>query len=485
MVQPLSVLVLLILGGCGGAGDLLLGEDAPYAVKVRTFQAPAHADQLRVRLEDMGIESYLVTKYDPSKGPRTLVLTGTAKELAEARSFRQELADEHKIHGTELVSYRDMASDMDLSPDMRVPPPLSFEPHEVTAPTALWDTLKKLPKQNDFVLRKVTAFLPPSDPAVKKKHSYASWSAGLDLPRGIDEKYLDEVSACFVEAVYRDTLDKTDQITVDVVRLALNHGAGGNPASTFADRILETGVYSTEKKFPWSAEDDSGLAGYEVLIEPSRGSYRRYLVANDAAHEFVYVFQTKTRPVSELEPLVATIGDGAPLVTTGYFKGLIRTLPAKAPAGDHFIGLQLAWGDKETLRERGYTGSSAEKIPPHWGVRGFYYNEAKGPWSVGALDLFSPAVVAETERSNPNEVGVPTFIYGTAGVRRTTRYWDTRRHVYRQKTSRFEWSRGRYLASARLQGGWLGTEELQQRAELMQLDSPGGWAGRSVASEAE
>jgi hypothetical protein len=348
----------------------------------------------------------------------------------------------------------------------------------VAAPAALWDALKKLPKQNDFVLRKVTAFLPPSDPTVKKKHRYDSWSAGLDLPRGIDEKYLDEVSVCFVEAIYRDTLDSEDQIIVDIVRLALNHGAGGNPASTFADRILETGVYSTEKKFAWSAEDESGLTGYEVLIEPSRGSFRRYLVANDPAQEFVFIFQTKTRPVSELEPLAGTLGDGAPLVTTGYFKGLIRTLPGSPPAGDHFVGLQLAWGDKETLRERGYSGRAAEKIPPHWGVRGFYYNEEKGPWSLAALDLFSPAAVAEMERSHSTEVGVPTFVYGTSGVRRTTKYWDTRRHMHRHKTSRVEWSRGRYLATARLRGGWLSSEELQTRAELMQLDSPGGWAGR-------
>jgi hypothetical protein len=478
VVPLLWALALSLFGGCSSADDLRLGAEAPYAVKVRTFRVPVHADQLRVRLEAMGIESYLVTTYDPSKGPRTLVLTGTSEELAAARSIRQGLSDEHKIYETELISFRDIPSDMDLSPDMGAPSPLSFEPQEVAAPAALWDTLKKLPKHNDFVLRKVTAFLPPTDPTVKEKHRYESWSAGLDLPRGIDEKYLDEVSVCFVEAIYRDTLDNTDQVTVDIVRLALNHGAGANPASTFADRILETGVYSTEKKFPWSAEDDSGLTGYEVLIEPSTGSFRRYLIANDAAHEFVFVFQTKTRSVSQLEPLAATLGDGAPLVTTGYFKGLIRTLPEKPPEGDHFVGLQLAWGDKETLRERGYTGQSAEKIPPHWGVRGFYYNESKGPWSLAALDLFSPTAVAELERSRGKKVGVPTFIYGTAGVRRTTRYWDTRRHVYRQKTSRFEWSRGRYLATARLQGGWLGGEELQMRAELMQLDSPGGWAGR-------
>lgn len=473
------------------AGKKQLSKDWPYAIKVRDFQSAAHADQLRIRLHRMGIESYLVTTYDSSTGPRTLVLTGTSDELTAARTERRRLSDEHDLKGTEIVLYKNMQKDMDLSPVIKAPPDRSFTPADPPASDALWSSLDELPKHNDFVMLKLTSFLTPEAPPadgkmVTKKHKYSNWKPGLNLPRGLDDSYLREISDGFTEVLYRDTLDETDLVTLLIVKLRLNHGAGGNPAETFANKILDTGDYSTEKKDPWSSAENADLSGYEVMIEPKAGNFKRYLVLADQGKGFAYVFQPSKRKLSQLEALAKTLGEGGETMSEGYFHGLIRTLPSKVLSDDVFVGLQLAIANpKEVTKARGYNKQAPERLRGYWLGRGFYYHDTKAAWSVEAIDLKTQAKVAEVERNHAGKkTGKAAFIHGTAGVERRVQKYSNRTWKYYYVTTRIQWARGRYLATVKNNAGWLDGTDLKARGNLMQLTSAGGWNGGSSSDPA-
>ncbi|MGH7451519.1 MAG: SPOR domain-containing protein, partial [bacterium] len=288
------VTALVCLTGCQKKAEKAVekevekfAENKPLAMEVTRVRSYYHAQNIKDRLQNMGLIPYVVASQDTVAGGKWYaILVGAVKDSLELNKLNGDLKAQFKFDSLKVVDYTAVKNNLVeiVAEDARQKEKKQIEAEKPGIPDKFYGVITKFPKSNMFFVQKLHVFGAPEKNEEKKMFSLVK-DAELDLPRGISQNLLLDLTLCFAEAVYRDNI-YGDRVTMDVVKLKPDHGIAkkvtkaafpvlpGNRedqltiAGYFADLVLNTGEYLTEEKTEFSVPAFNHLVGYRTVIQP-------------------------------------------------------------------------------------------------------------------------------------------------------------------------------------------------------------------------
>jgi hypothetical protein len=493
-----AVAVLVCLAGCRKKAEKAVEKFAaekPLAVEVTRVRSYYHAQNIKDRLQNMGLSPYVVASQDTVEGGKWYaVLVGAVKDSLELSKLSGDLKTQFKFDSLQVVDYAAVKNNLVeiAADDERQNEKKQIEAEKPGVPEKFYHLIAKFPKSNMFFVEKMYVFGAPETSDEKKMFSLVK-NSNLDLPRGISPNLLLDLTVCFAEAVYRDNI-YGDRVTIDVAKLKPDHGLAAKIAKAaflavpdnkenqlaiagyFADLVLNTGEYLTEEKIEFSVPASNNLAGYRTVIQPKAGYFRTYLILVDEACEYVIFCQSTDKSEKDLNEILALVGKSAGMIEYDEFYNTFYTLPNQLDTNDVFIGFYIDKLDWSYARQKGYAQWAKEYVG-HWAAHGLFYNRKKGPWTYGIFDLLTEEKVVYTQQlyaKKTSEGKNPVKVYGTDGFFVARQLVDSETWEVYWHPIEVNFPLGRYVCMVDNVGNTrLSKKELIVRAESFQFQKGG------------
>lgn len=474
------VLFCLFLHGCCCpffGGPSVFDAEHPYTIQMRQFRSFQHAQQLETRLESLGIDSYIIASGRNEDGGRWFqVMTGATSSVADIRDLKHTLEDKHGIKDTTIVEFTDYYEDLLVEPDPAQYLETRLQSNKPQVPAVLWEAMKLYPVSNMFNIERMTIFATPRDEEDYKRFSAGYGYVNMDLPRGISKRHLRKSCEEVSEVVLRDNL-YGDRVTINVLKMRLNHEISGDVTEHFADLVLNTGRYRTEDKIPYRVSAHEKLSGYKVTIEPKRDYIRTYVILMNPSEEWVFFFQSTDKTEEEMEAIIQSVGNSDGMLSYPEFYNTFHTIPDQLLSGDMFVGFNLARLGRSYARQKN-NAAWARVYVGHWSARGIFHNEEKGTWTHSVYDLMSSDRAAWNQAEYGRVTKNPTCeIYGSDGYVVSGKKWSKRKRKYYSKITEINWTHDRYTVMVNnSEHSWFGKQDLINRGNALQLNHAGAFA---------
>jgi len=469
-------MIILPTVGCFGPGQF--SEDEPFALQIREFRSFLHARQLQSRLKGMGIKTYIVRAGTQEEGGSWFkVLYGAEEESGAIRELLKKLAEKHTIDDINIVNHAELLDSLTLDPDPKIYAEPKVAGNRPAVPEVLWDTMARYPLSNLFNIESMAILATPPDPDTGARYLRTHGDTKLDLPRGISKKHLRDSCDSISEVVLRDNLFN-DQVTINILKMRLNHEISGGVASHFADLVLDTGAYSTEEKLPFKVKAKEKLSGYKVVIEPRSNYFRTYIILTDPSEEWVYFSQSTKKSPEEMVTVLKLIGKSDGMLEYPEFYNTFHAVPDRLMPEDIFAGFKLSRIGNNYARSRN-NAQWARAVVGHWSAHGLFNHEARGTYSFGVYDLMSPDKVSWVHAgyARKNSGLAQVEVYGTQGYAPTKQRWSKRRRQYSTMTTEVNWTENRYIVMINnTEKSWLSRDDLIRRGNALQLNRAGAYS---------
>ncbi|MDA3866978.1 MAG: hypothetical protein PF489_09575 [Salinivirgaceae bacterium] len=480
-------IIAVLFAECNNQEIKKISQERPYAIKVKSERSFFQALKIRDRLHDMDFQAYLVEEDDTANGGKwyhvvcealgdTVALT---KQLQRYDSVLQietlEPVELSRIHQARIG--RD---------SIRVEEKQRIKAQKPDVPTKVYDVIQKFPESNALFLRQMYVVNSP-DSVWQKEHSVSMNSFKLDLPRGITRSLMLEKTTAFSEAIYEDNL-YGDLVTLDIAKLRKKYKiinrAGYSLAEApqyavadfYAEKILSTGNYITEKKEKLKIDSYTTLRGYKVMIEPEKGYLRTYLVLVDDAMQYLFFSQSTDKTIDELTKILANAGKSNGLINYDEFYNMFYTMPAQMVDGDVFLGFAINKVQPSYAHNRG-NARWAREIVGHWDGTAYFSSKTAGLWIYGLFDLLTNRkqdyIYNDLYAGAPAKNKIRIELGGVAAfvLKDTKIDWDTYKTY--TKVSEINFGVMRYVCTINNTTlSWLTQTEMEQRAVALQIMIP-------------
>ncbi|MFQ5651879.1 MAG: SPOR domain-containing protein [bacterium] len=498
-MNPYTKLVIAIalaaLAGCTCQKEVeKFTEEKPLAVEVTRARSYYHARDIRDRLQEKGLQPYIVTSSDSTEGGAWYkVIVGAHADSAAMQAFRDTLKARYGLDSLRLVDYRTIKEHIAEVVVDSVKEEQHIEADRPGVPQKIYDVITKFPKTNMFYVQQMYVLNAPEKDEAPKRFA-VSRHLELDLPRGISRHRLMNLTVAFAEAVYEDNI-YGDRVTLDILKLKPDHGldtpqvtkAGFWPVSNasetqlaiagfFADLILNTGEYATEEKTEIEVVSFSRLVGYKTVIEPKPGYFRTYLILVDETGEYAIFCQSTDKTEEDLFKVLKLVGTSRGLLEYDEFYNTFFTLPGELDSSDTFVGFYIDKLDWRYAKQKDYEDWAKECVG-HWAAQGLFYSEKKGPWSYGIFDLLTEEKARHEKTlysAHESKGKARVSVYGTDGFFVSRRRWKENSFELYWHPWEVNFTIKRYVCMVDNIGAtWLTRDELVAKAERFQFEKGG------------
>ncbi len=431
-----SIVTFLMLVSCGQKDQPVvekISQLSPYTIEVKRERSYFQAEKINARLQDKGLQSYIMSVEDSTGGGQWYtVVVGALADSVIADSIKNDLQHEFRLDSLTVLNYLD-SSKVFIDPDsLVIPERKQISAQKPALPDEIFDVIEKFPNSNMFFVQDIKVVNCKQN---KRKASVTDNLYGLDLPRGITVSHILEYADAWAETIYKDNI-YGDQVTIDILKLKKDHNLAQRViqssmlpstgddyqlkiAEHFADLILETDDYTREEKEDMDEEAYNVLKGYKVVIETNSGDERTYLVLVDQSGEFVFFCQSTEKSLDDLRAVVRLIGKGIGMNEFDEFYNAFYLIPSNFPPDDTFLTFSMSKLDWSYAKAKGYAEWS-KKMVGHWSARSCFVNSRKGEWSFSIFDLLTEPKVENiyyTLYSSLKDAEDQVEVWGSTGYR--------------------------------------------------------------------
>ena len=486
------VSIFFICVSCQSGIDKVLSvekfsKSKPYAVKIGRERSYYQADKISSRINDMGVGSYIIQFSDTNEktGEWFQIMCGAIENQDSATLLKTYLSQAFDIHNAVIVRYNDYA-DAEIDIDTTELRELKrINSNEPDVSESILELTKLFPDNNALYVNNLSIVNSPEDPKLIAGYSMV-YKLKLDLPRGISRRDLLEATDCFAEVVYHDNL-YGDKVTVDIGILRQqetvahkasilsipNESRQQEFANNYADQILNTGEYPSEKKEEIEIKAATLLKGYKVTISLWNNQLRTYLVLVDENLKYIIFSQSTDKTEEELAEILQGVGKGEGLLNYGEFYNTFYTLPDKMPDNETFIAFSLSRLGNSYARNKSNTRWANEMVG-HWQASGYFRNNRKGNWSYSLFDLLTEKeqnYIYKTLYWKEQSKNKQTIkLLGTNGIHVTSKKFNLKKFKTIHSTLEINFGLGRYVCAIdNSEKSWLSKKDMLERAEALQL----------------
>ncbi len=398
-----------ILFSCGNKVKQF-SESEPYAVELARVRSYYHAQKIENRLQKMEIPAYMILLADEmdESSKWYVLLTGAEKDTIEASKLKVELNIQHQLKKLQVLNYNSVKKYLLPLERKKIDEVENIEASKPDLPENIYELVEKFPKSDLFNVENVALFNFP-DAAVPRRFLQNFYNARLDLPRGISKSIVASKSEAFAEVIYKDNL-YGDRVTVDVLKLAANHGIDEKPRARliqnagneenfqadliawyFASLILNTGNYLTEDYEKIVVNSYTLLYGYKVVIEPKRDYLRTYMILVDMVGGFVIFSQSTDKSDQEILDYLAGFGVTKGMLDYSEFHNTFFTIPKCLEKDDVFLGYSSEVLTNAYAESKGYEDWAKAMVGHPVSTAHFYNKKFRDIWDCSAFDLITSA----------------------------------------------------------------------------------------------
>jgi hypothetical protein len=502
----LLCLAFLLLSGCSSSnsddneafsGDASgqFGSDKPYALMVAEARSIYHAQNIARRLSKMGVPTEIIaTDDDASGGAWFRVLVAHSADTTALYAAQRTLSEKHQLHKLKEYHYPDVKPRIIKGSvaEFREKETQKVKSGGVHANPALDEVIRQYPYSPDYILKFAAVFHSPLTETQNKFFGISKTRIPNDLPRGIKRGALLKHTDAYCEVKLEDNI-YGDEVTVNVIKLKEQPmvdsdyelaSLQNDPVRYYAQKILDTGDYITEKMEPFKVEASESLEGLLVTIEPKPNYVRTYGILADPSKRYIYFSQSTKKSLDEIKKLLSFAGKSKGLTAYQEFHNAFSILPQSPHPMDMFTSFymnRLTWS---YAKEKSYRKWAKQSVG-RWYSEAHHHTKGKGYWSYGSVDFISNGAAVENVKlvGRDGRTNVPT--YGRTGYR----LGEKRRNRNSYKSYNFPvevslasgrlkvWisNGGRSSGRQRWKWGWLDTDMLVDRIERLQLDQVGGY----------
>lgn len=403
LVRCVTITVLLFLASCQSKKTVDAVEEfsaeKPYCLEIKKERSYYQARKIADRLNEMGLEAYVILRKDSVDGEWFSILSGALVNTDSVANYQQRVEQMFKLKDVQVVNYNELEShDFAREGDTTI----IRESKKITAfkpdvPEAIMDVTHKYPDNNAFYLEQIS--LVNFDIANREDAFSSTTNMNLDLPRGISIRKIASKCNAFSEAKYKDNL-YGDKVTLGVMRLRANHSVAKasllpalekrylDIAGEYATYILDTDKYPFEEMTEITIPAYCSLYGYKVVIETKKDVRRTYYILVDEFCQYLFFAQSTDKSDTEMTRLLSMIGKSDGLDNYDEFYNTFYVLPDKCVDQDVFLGYHIGRLTWEYAKEKNYANWSKAMVG-YWRVSGWFYNPRKGVWDFSIFDLLT------------------------------------------------------------------------------------------------
>jgi len=461
-------------------------KDRPYALKISRERSYYQAHKVSDRVNEMGLHSYVVEISDTTddSGNWFQVLYGAIPTKDSASQLQNYLAKNYHFKELEIVNYSHY-DDAKLDIDSTELPELHrIGSNMPDVPNEVFRLIKKFPDNNSLYISELSVVNSPENLNDITGVS-TIYNLKLDLPRGISRKMLLQATNCFAEVTYRDNLFG-DKVIIDIGELRKNvaekieqsDDSAIDPqkaiALEYAESVLNTGEYVTERMEEIEIQSKNLLKGLKVSISLWNNQLKTYLILVDESLQYLIFSQSTDKSEKELTEILEGIGKANGLLDYDEFYNTFYTMPDKLSDNESFTAFSLNRLEDSYAKNKAYA-RWAKEMMGHWQASAYFFNKTKGGWTYSIFDLLNAEdqnyiykTLYWNEQSRNKEI---INIYGTKGIHVTNKKfnWKKFKNVY--TTLEINFGLGRYVCAVdNMENAIFSKEELKARAESLQLD---------------
>ena len=378
-----------------------INEEIPYALQVKEVRSYYKAIDIRDRLEDKGVGSYIISE-DTDDGNWYRVLTGAEKSIDAVKEYRKSLESKIAINQLKIINYQTIEKNLDLDFEDHLDERQRLQSERPNVPEKIYDLINKFPDDNNFIVKSFFVTNCPDSLANMGKYTASYDNVKHDLPRGIYMRSLMKKSTAIAEVIYEDNLFG-DRVTLDIIKLKDNLDLGSvehepltnlDIADYFAELILDTGNYAFEDKLKVKVSAFQKLHGYKVTIQPkkSKASLRTYFCLVSKDSKYLVFSQSTDKSDDEIIEIVEDLGESDGLSSYDEFYNAFYTIPATCSVDDQFISIYSKKLTNDYARRRRYAKWS-KKMVGHWQTTAYFNGEENNSWGVSFFDLLDQSHV--------------------------------------------------------------------------------------------
>ena len=460
MKKTILLLALIVCFACEKPVEF--GAENPFAVMAKKYRDPNEAILAKQRLEEMGLEPYLIHFAEENGGRWHGVFLGAFPTLESMMKGKIDYEDQYGLKKIDRINFNQLsqqiiAFDYERFGEGLVPYEELGEENTKkfqSLPQEFQKLISVLPFDKELKLRKLK-MLSALDQDVLR--SQAITRLGFDWPRGISPIRMYKNSSALLEAHYQDEI-LGDHFFMQVVKVIKKNPFGEAPATHFADAILGTREYKLEEK------QALNIAGWEAVlatISPKEGQIMNYVMLYRAQDQLLCIIQAREKffPLEKVKAFCARFGK-ASLTANYQLYGALEKFPQK----DTLIALSVETLKEVKLRNKLlWEGSYQSK---------YWLNSMEtGVWqatntkffdAINAQELFSKTY-APTKRSKPDTLALAKGKALLYTERRNSK--ENRRKVVRLPRAIY-WQAGSSIREiSNRKKAWLTEEDVKQRAD--------------------
>lgn len=461
-------------------------KDKPFALKISRERSYYQAHKVSDRVNEMGLHSYIVEVSDTldDSGNWFQVLYGAISTQDSASQLKSYLTENYHFKKLEIVNYSSYA-DAKLDIDSTELPELRrIESYRPDISREIFQLLTKFPDNNSLYISELSVINSP-DNLNDLSGIGTIYNLKLDLPRGISRKMLLQATTCFAEVTYRDNLFG-DKVTIDIGELRENAAekveqlgdSAIDPqkaiALEYAESVLNTGEYVTERMEEIEIQSKNLLKGLKVSISLWNNQLKTYLILVDESLQYLVFSQSTDKSEKELTEILEGIGKANGLLDYDEFYNTFYTMPEKLAANEYFTAFSLNRLEDSYVKNKAYA-RWAKEMMGHWQASAYFFNKAKGGWTYSIFDLLNAEdqnyiykTLYWNEQSRNKEI---INIYGTKGIHVTSKKFNWKKFKNIYTTLEINFGLGRYVCAVdNMENALFTKDELKARAESLQLD---------------
>jgi len=484
-------LALLLLSCKREKGIEVFSTEKPYSIEIKKERSYYQAEKIAQRLNDMGLEAFIISSVDSVEGNWFSVMSGALSHVDSVVSYIDLVEKQFRLSNLKVMDYNQVDSftivtTIDTTVVKETRRIIAEEPD---VPKEIYQVVKSFPLSNALYLQSVNVGYFPADEKGRKKSIELLNSQNHDLPRGVSFAKLTKDCITFSEAIFQDNL-YGDKVTIQSLKLkpkpqvsqasflpTLSNTSAYTLAEVYADLILNTGNYRFEKKTKVEVNSTTPLLGYKVVIEIRKDVFRTYYVMVDLNEEYLFFSQSTDKTDEEMMKILSSIGGSNGLIEYDEFYNTFYVMPSSSIEDEIFLGFtfnKLTW---DYAKSRNYAKWSVEMVG-HWVASAYFFNPKSGIWNFSIFDmiskskqdyvygrLYSSAFSKDKDRIN---------VYGVSGhlIYDEDIDWYSYRK-YRELTE-LNFAQGRYVCAIGNRMAYFNELDLVARANLLQF-SMGGY----------
>ena len=142
-------LLFVTIFSCSGPQ---INEEIPYALQVKDVRSYYKAIDIRDRLEDKGVGSYIISE-DTDDGNWYRVLTGAEKSIDAVKEYRKSLESKIAINQLKIINYQTIEKNLDLDFEDHLDERQRLQSERPNVPEKIYDLINKFPDDNNFIVK--------------------------------------------------------------------------------------------------------------------------------------------------------------------------------------------------------------------------------------------------------------------------------------------------------------------------------------------